>query len=434
MDTRVGFEMRSGALGRTYCEYVSRQLYDPPGLIYINPTGPLPDPFALELWRSYRLLPPWYHNPDAVVNDTYVHRAFLPGASDADVQRQKTLLEETLHADSMAVLGRCGCGLTTLGRLIRASVPLPSSIPAVNTLIEYLDQPALDDDRTGATPAAHLSAGKVAKAIFDHLLDGHLVPCKHEPPDYDHAALPLGLPQQLLRLHRHWWPVGDEERYCRLCDKLRTVDDQNGVPATNGWQELEYVLKVVRQAGAALREVPSSVRLIIDASDIILPEMAVLRHNLSFLFRYRVPDVYIVLLAREEILNDLKAMDIVKSGLLRIGTIMPWRREDLEQLLWNRVKLFRRGENESSWLKNVLDGLAGFTPDGRARLLPAILDGALKVYDRPNDDHDAPVHALRLAGGILAAASGRWAADFQPPLTAMAIDHLVKLYWEAGYG
>jgi hypothetical protein len=58
-----------------------------------------------------------------------------------------------------------------------------------------------------------------------------------------------------------------------------------------------------------------------------------------------------------------------------------------------------------------------------------IVEGALRAYTHPTE-FDAPIHALKLARGLIAACAGCWQEQFPPPLNAQQLQEIVNLYWE----
>jgi hypothetical protein len=66
----------------------------------------------------------------------------------------------------------------------------------------------------------------------------------------------------------------------------------------------------------------------------------------------------------------------------------------------------------------------------QSQLVDVIIQGALRAYDL-GDDLDAPIHALRLARGLLAACAGCWAdSGYAPPLSVAQLHELTDLYWK----
>jgi hypothetical protein len=63
------------------------------------------------------------------------------------------------------------------------------------------------------------------------------------------------------------------------------------------------------------------------------------------------------------------------------------------------------------------------------RLIPIILDGALRTSFR-GVEVDAPIHALRLARGLVAACAGCWPIRYPPPLNTTQLQEIVDHYWE----
>lgn len=83
-----------------------------------------------------------------------------------------------------------------------------------------------------------------------------------------------------------------------------------------------------------------------------------------------------------------------------------------------------------NWLNIPTNGLKY---DDRPKFIQIIVNGALRAYTHPTN-FDAPIHALRLARGLIAACAGCWEDRFPPPLNARQLQEIVDLYWEEENG
>lgn len=66
--------------------------------------------------------------------------------------------------------------------------------------------------------------------------------------------------------------------------------------------------------------------------------------------------------------------------------------------------------------------------DSRLEFMQIVVNGALRAYTHPTK-FDAPIHALKLARGLLAVCAGCW-KKLQLPLSAHQLQEIVDLYWE----
>ena len=65
----------------------------------------------------------------------------------------------------------------------------------------------------------------------------------------------------------------------------------------------------------------------------------------------------------------------------------------------------------------------------RREFIRIIVEGALRAYTHPTE-FDAPIHALKLARGLIAVCAGCWQEQFPPPLNAHQLEEIIDLYWE----
>jgi len=73
--------------------------------------------------------------------------------------------------------------------------------------------------------------------------------------------------------------------------------------------------------------------------------------------------------------------------------------------------------------------LTGLNPAVKYHFRRIITEGALRAYTQPTE-FDAPIHALKLVRGLIAACAGCWPEHFPPPLNAHQLQEIVDLYWE----
>lgn len=82
-------------------------------------------------------------------------------------------------------------------------------------------------------------------------------------------------------------------------------------------------------------------------------------------------------------------------------------------------------EQVGDWVKL----LPGLQPAVRYHFRDIIVNGALRAYTQPTK-FDAPIHALKLARGLIAACAGCWKERFSLPLNAHQLQEIINLYWE----
>ncbi len=112
----------------------------------------------------------------------------------------------------------------------------------------------------------------------------------------------------------------------------------------------------------------------------------------------------------------------VQEGRIALFTLPHWPQAELEILLKHRLPDF----------DVILP--SGLLQDGaRSSFLPVVARAALVAYEADRKEPiDAPIHALRIARGLLAACGGCWQEQgFNPPLSANQIEKLAHLYWDS---
>jgi hypothetical protein len=111
----------------------------------------------------------------------------------------------------------------------------------------------------------------------------------------------------------------------------------------------------------------------------------------------------------------------VQEGRIALFALPHWSQGELEALLKSRLPNF-----------DVIIP-AGLLHDGaRSSFLPVVARAALVGYETYRKESiDAPIHALRIARGLLAGCAGCWQEQgFIPPLSANQLEQLTQLYWD----
>jgi hypothetical protein len=124
----------------------------------------------------------------------------------------------------------------------------------------------------------------------------------------------------------------------------------------------------------------------------------------------------------------LDRIEMVRRGEVLISCLPAWEESDLREMLNIRLRIGNIGEyTADNWSARISD--AYLTPRAKSILIKTIVEGARQTYER-HDDIDAPIHALRLARGLIAACAGCWEEDgYIPPIDHVHLQKLVRIYW-----
>lgn len=134
--------------------------------------------------------------------------------------------------------------------------------------------------------------------------------------------------------------------------------------------------------------------------------------------------------------SQIRSQRCVLRNRVHIIRMPRWSKELLTRLLARRILEFedeRSDQTLSRRLKNW-GALLPLEPLAQANIVDLIVEGALRIYKK--DSHeisrlDAPIHALRLARGLLSASAGCWVEyGFTPPLKLHQLQRLVEIYWQ----
>jgi hypothetical protein len=129
--------------------------------------------------------------------------------------------------------------------------------------------------------------------------------------------------------------------------------------------------------------------------------------------------------------RGLASMQCINQGLAQVTQMPHWTEEELLDLLGKRVHVASGRKYES--FQQLVQLLPGEAIQGSLRysLKQLIAQGALQVYQRlPVTAHDAPIHVLKIAGQVIAAAAGCRPERYQPPLGPNDINELIAEYWD----
>lgn len=119
----------------------------------------------------------------------------------------------------------------------------------------------------------------------------------------------------------------------------------------------------------------------------------------------------------------------VMSGYMPIYQLPRWQASELRALLDKRIDVYGGVfEDYEGYMTNWGDSLSGLQRAGRRHFRQIVIDGALRVYEQAAE-FDAPIHALKLVRGLIAACAGCWEERYPPPLNACQLQDIVDLYW-----
>jgi hypothetical protein len=127
-------------------------------------------------------------------------------------------------------------------------------------------------------------------------------------------------------------------------------------------------------------------------------------------------------------LPQLDAMPCVRRGLAQVVRLPAWTKEQLLALVAERLRAARPGEfRDNLNLADILPNEA-IIASLRPNLSELIVQGALQIYQQDGSE-DAPVHMLRLARNVAAAAAGCKTERYMPPLGTNEVRALITEYW-----
>jgi hypothetical protein len=110
----------------------------------------------------------------------------------------------------------------------------------------------------------------------------------------------------------------------------------------------------------------------------------------------------------------------------RLSNLVKWGRRNRPDIPWdNLISDTHDPHKPYPWERDIFPYLS---PEAHPRFVDHIINGALRSYET-DDGEDAPIHALRLARGLLTACAGYW-SEFRPPLTVGDLTQLIDRYWE----
>jgi hypothetical protein len=248
--------------------------------------------------------------------------------------------------------------------------------------------------------------------------------------------------RRFYRLFPHQPPISHEFELMAWLNAPSSNDlITSGIPAEEILREL--VLFVTSEPtkrelfGVSLPQPYLQIQIILDGV-VSLSNRAVTRliQDAQRLHDLRLGNLEYKIFAEPACQSQLEAMDCVRRGHVALYRLPPWSEESLQQMLRLRLKSSVQGasSNDTDY------DLGRFIPSSRLKagarslLAKTIAEGALRAYEA-NDSLDAPIHALRLARGLVAACAGCWKeAGYDPPLDHSQIQELIDCYWTTEEG
>jgi len=209
-------------------------------------------------------------------------------------------------------------------------------------------------------------------------------------------------------------------------------------PADTLRELIRFVAFQQERYGAPLSQPYSQAHILVDGTE-CPSNLAINRliQDAQRLYDLHLDRVYFKLFADVTWQSQVETMECVRQGRVAVYRLPQWRAEELHRILHRRLIAWMPGEfadasirTDYDWSKHIPD--THLTPAAKDRFVEAIVEGALRTYGE-EDDLDAPIHALRLARGLVAACAGCWEEwGYVQPLSLNQIGELVDLYWKAG--
>ena len=129
----------------------------------------------------------------------------------------------------------------------------------------------------------------------------------------------------------------------------------------------------------------------------------------------------------------VRAMNSVEEGRIRVYDLPPWTEKQLRKLLYYRLDTYQGGDpagEEGEWKENWGQNLPHLTVRAKMRIVDRIIEEALACTE--TSKFDAPIHALKLTRGLIAACAGDWKEYGYDPeesdLTLDQIEDIIAVY------
>ena len=115
-------------------------------------------------------------------------------------------------------------------------------------------------------------------------------------------------------------------------------------------------------------------------------------YNLRLGFKIFIPPAY------QDRLDDLEC---ARQGRIATYAMPDWARQELKEMLARRWLVFSPGEPESADLPDWSQSIRCLDTPARRVFIDTIVSSALRVYEKKDEEQDAPVHALKIARAFL---------------------------------
>lgn len=192
---------------------------------------------------------------------------------------------------------------------------------------------------------------------------------------------------------------------------------------------LNELVKFITKEIGSLKCLYNSVHVFIDNTAILSgPEIHQLLRDFERLHNLTIPNLYLDLLLNSTWEKAVYELECVKKEHIALYNVPKWTLDDLCKLLDKRLEAWL-GELiiEKNW--KWTDRLPDLSDTARRHFVDKIVRAALCI----SEEHimDAPVHALKLTRGLVAACADCWPQQFQRPLANENIDAIIDVYHQA---
>ncbi len=358
---------------------------------------------------------------------------FLMEKANGSYISRSNVESELRRPENRIILGKKGSGKTALARWLiyemyryqTLVVRLPSSESAT------LSPSCQQNDR-----CCSWTLSQIIAHIFDTYWNQMIV-----EPLHSETLLPLLRRDRewMLKLHwfynhyppRHYQVLRDFELFTWLNSTLPHVPFN---PQSNDRDILREIIRFIvtipfdptKIFGEKFHWPYQNVMLLFDlgrdTSVEIIAELAQITQELQHL---SLAPLRFKIFLNAQLEHEITSWSCVKSGYVSVYRLPPWSSQELQDILDKRIIACGGNytDNTSSWTS-----LPGLVPAVRYHFRQILIDGALRAYKQPTE-FDAPIHALKLARGLLAACAGCWPERFPPPLNAHQLLEIINLYW-----
>ena len=151
----------------------------------------------------------------------------------------------------------------------------------------------------------------------------------------------------------------------------------------------------------------------------LLQDVYKIRHLNLLQFKLFITSTY------QKLVKDMAA---VREGRVNVYRLPAWEDRDLREMLYLRLLGWMEGEpvgGDDNWAQQIPDEY--LRREAKPTFIEQIVEGAQRCQAMESK-LAAPIHALRIARGLVAACAGVWESH-PPPLGRDDIKQLINLYW-----